>query len=161
MQKFTTSKIASALRRLMGAPEPAQQAAALVWRPARNGMEVLLITSRGTGRWVLPKGWPEKGEHYCDAALREAREEAGVEGKVSPDAIGSFVFDKDLGEGIARNCEVFVFPVKLVKERSKWPEHKQRKRVWVSAERAATMVREPELAEIIAIAGGKLQKQAA
>lgn len=67
----------AALRALMGTP--AEQTAALCTHPQTG--QVLLITSRDTGRWVLPKGWPMRGRSMAQAALIEAWEEAGVEGQ--------------------------------------------------------------------------------
>src|SRR3974390_952808 len=66
-----------------------RQVAALPLRRTKSGaLEVLLVTSRGTGRWIIPKGWPSKRLRDRKAAAREAREEAGVKGKILPKARG-------------------------------------------------------------------------
>ena len=64
------------------------QVAALCWRMGQGGaVEILLVTSRDTGRWVIPKGWPMDGKSASAAAAREAWEEAGVKGTVRPESI--------------------------------------------------------------------------
>ena len=78
------------------------QVAALCWRKHRDRVEVLLITSRDTGRWVLPKGWPIPGLNAHEAAAIEAWEEAGVRGPVTPDALGYFGYDKVMAADVAK-----------------------------------------------------------
>lgn len=149
------------VRRALGAPEPVLQCAVLPWRRARKGVEIMLITSRGTKRWVLPKGWPEKGETLCDAAQREAAEEAGVLGNAAAEPIGSFFYDKELDNGLTRRCEVRVFAMQVKEVAKRWPEKDERNRVWVSPATASTMVAEPDLAELLANFRGKPKKSAA
>jgi len=127
-----------------------QQVAALPWRRKNSGkVEVMLITSRDTGRWVLPKGWPERGETLWNAAAREAGEEAGLKGRVATDEIGRYHYDKLKASGELLHCEVAVFPLEVQAVASKWPEKGQRKRAWVSAKEAAERVQEPELAKLL------------
>ncbi len=125
------------------------QYAALAWREAVEGREVLLITSRDTGRWVIPKGWPMKNRTPWDAAAREAFEEAGVKGQVEPAAIGSYRYVKHLSRWRERPVEVQVFPLRVERELDDWPERRQRERVWLAPEEAAGRVHEPDLAELI------------
>ena len=83
-------------------PRPGRltQYAALAWRPcASGGIEVLLITSRETRRWVIPKGWPIKDLRPHQTAAREAWEEAGIEGRTGARKIGVFDYDKRLSSG--------------------------------------------------------------
>ncbi|MAW87539.1 MAG: NUDIX hydrolase [Phyllobacteriaceae bacterium] len=143
------------VRRILGGPEAVLQSAALPWRKSGKGMEVMLVTSRGTGRWVLPKGWPEKGETLSQSALREAAEEAGIEGNVAPDEAGVYFYDKVLRNGVIRRCEVHVFALRVRKLAKVWPEYGQRERKWFSPEKAARLVEEPDLGELIAEFGGK------
>lgn len=138
------------IRRLFGGAPARVQAAALPWRKGEDGVEVLLVTSRGAGRWVLPKGWPEGGEALSETALREAAEEAGVEGLVSGQELGRYFYGKAQPSGYARRCEVHVFPLKVETVAKKWPEKNKRKRQWVSPGQAAAMVAEADLAELIA-----------
>ena len=127
------------------------QFAALPWRetPGR-GLEILLITSRETGRWVVPKGWPIKGLSPGFAALREAFEEAGVEGYAALEAMGSYGYDKRLATGQLQPVRVEVFPMQVSVEHDQWPEKHQREKLWSSPAIAAAMVDEPELGQLIA-----------
>lgn len=156
-----TQMIVRKIRRFMGGPEPYVQAAALPWRKTRRGIEVLMVTSRRTGRWVLPKGWPEKRETLYEAAQREAREEAGCEGKIATESLGSFHYEKMMERGIVRTCRVDVFPLRVERELEKFPERRKRDRVWVRPETAATMVAEPELRELLIDFGGQSGEKAA
>jgi 8-oxo-dGTP pyrophosphatase MutT (NUDIX family) len=129
--------------------DPASQYAALVWRRRKGQVEVLLVTSRETRRWIIPKGWPMKNRSPHEAAAREAFEEAGVEGKPVETPLGAFHYDKLLKSGDVRHCAVEVFSMKVVKTLEKWPEKGQRERKWFPAQEAAGLVAEPELAAII------------
>ena len=137
------------------------QVAALPWRKAEDGFEVLLVTSRGTGRWVLPKGWPEKREEPYEAAAREAAEEAGVDGTIARRAAGRFYYAKLLPSGMRWRCEVFVYPLEVDRVADKWPERKKRTRRWCSPQEAASLVAEPDLGELIAGFGVNPRKFAA
>jgi 8-oxo-dGTP pyrophosphatase MutT (NUDIX family) len=123
------------------------QYAALPYR-LRNGVEVLLITSRDTGRWVLPKGWPKKGQKPRASAAREALEEAGIKGKVGKTAIGSYCYGKRLPQGVL-SCTVEVYPLAVERQMSRWAEQGQRTVSWFSAEDAARLVEEAELANLL------------
>lgn len=137
------------------------QVAALPWRQGRDGVEVMLITSRDTGRWVLPKGWPEAREPLCEAAAREAGEEAGLSGSVSTIEAGRYFYAKALSSGEQVPCEVLVFPLKVGAVADKWKERRERERRWVTTEQAARMVNEPDLGQIITYFGENPQRFAA
>jgi 8-oxo-dGTP pyrophosphatase MutT (NUDIX family) len=113
-------------------------------------VEVLLVTSRETKRWIIPKGWPIKGLKPPKAAAREAYEEAGVRGHVAGRAIGRYIYEKRLEDGVITvPCEVDVFPL-LVKRQSKdWPESKQRTTRWFPAAKAAALVKNDQLHDLI------------
>ena len=125
------------------------QVAALPWRMSGKGVEILLITSRDTGRWVLPKGWPEGAEELSQAAAREAVEEAGLSGAVSRREAGRYRYSKALSSGEEIPCEVLVYPLEVEKVADKWKEKRQRRRKWVSSTEAARMVHEPDLGRLI------------
>ncbi|WP_127901764.1 NUDIX hydrolase [Solirhodobacter olei] len=126
------------------------QVAGLCWRLSSGGkLEVLLVTSRDTGRWILPKGWPIKGLDAANSALREAFEEAGVDGRVASAEIGRFPYVKVMGEDRGFPCEVAVFPIEVRRLRDVFPECDQRRRKWFPIEKAAQKVDEPELAELL------------
>lgn len=126
------------------------QVAALCFRPGKDGQrQVLLITSRDTGRWIIPKGWPMDGQDAAGAAMQEAWEEAGVRDGTASDAIGSYSYDKELKTGLPVPVETLVFPVEVARMEDDFPEATQRTRRWVSPDKAATMVREPQLQDIL------------
>lgn len=122
------------------------QYAALPWRRSRLGhVEILLVTSRGTGRWIIPKGWPIKGKTASASAEQEAWEEAGVIGRITPEAVGGYGYDKVLSVGRTQAVGVEIFPLEVTSEAAAWPEKAQRERLWVRASEAAELVDEPEL----------------
>jgi 8-oxo-dGTP pyrophosphatase MutT (NUDIX family) len=130
--------------------EPPVQAAALPWRRDPEGaVEVLLVTSRETRRWVLPKGWPIKGLRSAKTAEREAFEEAGVKGRVGRRKVGVFHYDKRLAAGLVQRVQVGVYPLKVEAEHSNWPEMREREKLWTSPAAAADLVQEPDLAELL------------
>src|SRR5262245_21648902 len=124
------------------------QYAALPWRRYKSATEVMLVTSRGTGQWIIPKGWPMKRKAPHIAAAREALEEAGVVGQVSKEPIGSFSHKKLLKQGHAM-VEVKVFSLEVTSQRKTWPEKGERQVRWLSPSDAAKTVREPVLAKLI------------
>lgn len=132
--------------------EPRQQYAALPWRRGPDGgVEVLLITSRDTRRWVIPKGWPIKGLKSPQTAAREAFEEAGVEGEIGKKKIGVFHYDKRLRSGRLQRVRVAVYPLKVGRECVAWPEVLQREKLWADPLAAAELVQEPELAALLRV----------
>lgn len=134
-----------------GAEEALTQYAALCHRrTAKGGIEVLLITSRDTGRWVIPKGWPMKGKSGAECALREAYEEAGVEGEPDARCSGLYAYDKVLKDGTRQPCIVAVYPVRVHRLKDDFPEKGQRVRKWFSPKKASARVAEPELALLLA-----------
>jgi 8-oxo-dGTP pyrophosphatase MutT (NUDIX family) len=126
-----------------------RQVAALPLRRTKSGtLEVLLVTSRGTGRWIIPKGWPSKRHGDPKAAAREAKEEAGVKGKIKAKAIGRYRYTKpELGE--SGGIDVSVFLLAVLKQRKRWPEMNERRRAWFDVLDAAEKVGEPELSLLI------------
>lgn len=126
-----------------------QQVAALPYRIADSGAaEILVITSRDTGRFIIPKGWPKKRQKKPDAAATEAYEEAGIVGKVGQKPIGSYTYWKR-GVGEFERLQVLVYPLQVTKQRAEWPEKGQRRMAWLSVEDAALLVDEPELVSLI------------
>jgi 8-oxo-dGTP pyrophosphatase MutT (NUDIX family) len=126
-----------------------KQVGALCVRRADDGSaQVLLITSRGSGRWVIPKGWPMKRLKDHQAAAVEAEEEAGVSGKVKSKPIGKFTYPKANGRR-AQSLRVAVFLLSVRRERRRWPERDQRQRAWFPVHKAAKEVREPGLRTLI------------
>jgi 8-oxo-dGTP pyrophosphatase MutT (NUDIX family) len=125
-----------------------QQYGALPWRRT-DGLKILLITSRETKRWVIPKGWPIDGMTPAESAAQEVLEEAGVRGAASPETLGHYDYSKRMKDGTLRTCRVDIFALEVKQILERWPERRQRKRHWFSPEEAAALVSEPVLAEII------------
>jgi 8-oxo-dGTP pyrophosphatase MutT (NUDIX family) len=148
--------IANADLGLDALPVTRRQIAALCWRKKRGGIEVLLITSRDTGRWVIPKGWPMDGRASHEAAAIEAWEEAGVQGETSPTALGVFSYQKAYASKPSVTCEVEVFPLRVAKLMSNFPEQDQRRRKWFSMKKAAKSVHEDGLQAIFLAASTAL-----
>ena len=131
------------------------QYACLPYRLRDEGrLEIMLLTSRETRRWVLPKGWAMKGKNPHASAAREAEEEAGLSGAVGKESIGSYVYDKRLKDGTAVVCRVEVFPLEVRSQRKSWPEKGQRTLRWFTLDEAAEAVDEAGLRELIQRAGG-------
>lgn len=125
------------------------QFAALCYRIRAGKIQVLLITSRGAKRWIVPKGWPMDAKTPEAAALQEAWEEAGVHGRVTGGCIGVYSYAKDMGKGQVLPVVVMLYPVEVSAKQDEYPEAGQRRRKWVSRKRAMKMVAEPELARLI------------
>lgn len=126
------------------------QFAALCYRVRKKKVQILMITSRRTKRWIIPKGWPMEDVSACEAAATEAWEEAGVTGKVSPDSIGFYTYLKEgEGKGPDATCATLVFPLRVKSIKRKYPERRERRRKWMSKKKAANLVWEPELAGIL------------
>ena len=126
------------------------QVAALCYRGKGNKKEVLMITSRDTGRWILPKGWPMRGTDSPGAALQEAWEEAGVRNSTAKSKpIGSYTYDKIGDSGLAVPVETFVYPVAVKDLADDFPEADERTRKWMRPEDAANLVQEPELQSLL------------
>ncbi|MGX9965887.1 NUDIX hydrolase [Roseomonas sp. F4] len=126
-----------------------RQCAALPLTGADGDLRVVLVTSRETRRWVIPKGWIETGELPHRSAAREAFEEAGVEGEADPDPIGSFGYTKRKARGVLLPCEVLVYRLRVTRLLADWPERSERERRLVTPAEAAEMVAEPELALLL------------
>ncbi|MGG7516386.1 NUDIX hydrolase [Allorhizobium undicola] len=128
---------------------PRQQFGAICYRwnesEGAPRLEVLLITSRDTGRWVIPKGWPMGQKKSHAVAEREAYEEAGVKGKVGKKPYGDYSYDKAMPGGMALPCMVLVFLLEVRELKKDFPEMGARRLEWFSPESAAEQVREPQL----------------
>jgi 8-oxo-dGTP pyrophosphatase MutT (NUDIX family) len=147
------------VRRISGKPRKGKvkravhvQYGALPYRFTRDAaLEILLLTTRRTKRWIIPKGWPIKGLRPAKSAAREAFEEAGVRGRIGAKSIGLFAYDKILDEnGIGVSCEVRVFPLLVKRQSETWPEIEQRMVQWVTPDKALTLIKEPKLKALVA-----------
>jgi 8-oxo-dGTP pyrophosphatase MutT (NUDIX family) len=118
-------------------------------RTADGAVEVLLITSRDTGRWVVPRGNPIAGKSPEESAAQEAYEEAGIIGPVGTEAIGSYTYEKRRRLRSAVPAVVHLFRMDVAEERDDWPEKGERERRWFQVEEAAAAVHEADLAALI------------
>ena len=127
------------------------QFGALPYRFRRDGsLEILLVTSRRTRRWIIPKGWAIKHKTPAKSAAREAYEEAGVRGTVKARSIGSFVYEKWLDvDSMSVPCEVQVFPLEVERQRRTWPEQSEREIRWLDPDAALLLVEESGLRSLI------------
>lgn len=133
-----------------------KQVAALPVRITKSGkVRVMLVTSRETKRWVTPKGWPMDGKSLWRAAEIEALEEAGIEGRIYQERIGTYDYKKRLKRGALIDCRVGVYPLKVKRLKKRWLERDERKRKWFSPKKAARLVKEPELSDILKRLKGK------
>ncbi|MDY6925170.1 MAG: NUDIX hydrolase [Pseudomonadota bacterium] len=130
-------------------PSERLQVAALPWRRRPGGVEILLVTSRETRRWVTPKGGRMTGRTDAEAAAQEALEEAGVEGVVGDQPLGTFRYLKILKRRASRWCVVTLYGLEVTAEHAEWQEQAERERVWLPRETAADWVDEPDLKALI------------
>ena len=131
------------------------QSGVVPWRKNGKGIEVLLVTSRDTARWVIPKGSLEPDMTPAQSAVKEAEEEAGVKGKVSNKSIGDYTYFKTARKG-GEYCRVEVFTMKVTDVQSKWPEMNERTRKWMTPEQASKRVNEKDLRKLLASLRDKL-----
>jgi 8-oxo-dGTP pyrophosphatase MutT (NUDIX family) len=148
-KKKTGKKPAKRLVVRKALPRHRQYGALALRVGARDQIEVLLLTSRGTGRWVSPKGWPMRNRTPAGTAKREAFEEAGVKGELwSKKPIGSFrYFKRD--ENFSGEILVRVFVLGVERQKKEWPEKDERRVRWFSLRQAAALVKERELAKLL------------
>ncbi len=126
-----------------------RQAAALPVFGSGPATRVVLVTSRETRRWVIPKGWIEPQEAAHRSAAREAFEEAGLVGEVERTPIGSYHYAKRLPRGAVLGCEVAVFRFRVSRLLRDWPERRERDRQLFTPDVAAGLVKEPALAALL------------
>lgn len=145
LKSIWTDFIALILRR------PSQyQVAALCWRKAGKGIKILLVSSRTTRRWILPKGWPMPDRDGAGTALQEAWEEAGILADGSPPfRVGRYSYRKRLTGNVPVHTVVDVYAIRITGLAEAFPEAGQRERKWFSPDEAAALVQEPELAALL------------
>jgi ADP-ribose pyrophosphatase YjhB (NUDIX family) len=129
--------------------ERIRQVAAIPFRlNARGEIEVMLVTSRTTKRFIVPKGWPMKGKSGRKAATIEAQEEAGVLGKTLKEPAGTYSYWKRLANSFAR-IDVVVFMLEVTEELANWQEARKRQRAWLAPADAAMLIDEPDLSSLV------------
>ena len=138
----------------VGRPAAAKKAtgvqyAALPYRVSAIGLQILLVTSRRTRRWIVPKGWPVAGLPPSACAALEALEEAGVRGDVQMTPLGHYRYVKHHKNRPSEPCKVEVYALKVTEQRRTWAESEERERRWYSPAEAAAAVAEPMLQHLI------------
>lgn len=128
---------------------PNVQYAALPWRVTGGTLEILLITTLSTKRWIVPKGWPLENLSPPDCAAHEALEEAGVEGEIAAKPIGTFDYMKNRKNGERTLVRVQVFAMQVAHQRRSWAEKRARETHWCSVNEAIARVSEPGLRRVI------------
>lgn len=125
------------------------QYGAIPHRRQAGEIRILLVTSRETKRWVIPRGNPIRGLSPAQAAAQESFEEAGVIGAMVAEPIGRYEYGKRRRDGSVEPAEVEVYLLEVEVEREEWPERHQRERRWFAPEEAAALVDEPGLAALL------------
>jgi 8-oxo-dGTP pyrophosphatase MutT (NUDIX family) len=129
--------------------ERIRQVAAIPFRLTASGdFEVMLVTSRTTRRFIVPKGWPMKGKSGRKAATIEAQEEAGVLGKALREPAGTYSYWKRLANRFVR-VDVIVYLLEVTEELADWQEAKRRQRAWLAPADAAMLIDEPDLSTLV------------
>lgn len=151
------SQLAADVRLMLRRPARMQYAA-LCYRIGKKtgALEILLITSRDTGRWVIPKGWPMPGKRAHEVTEREAYEEAGVKGKAQTAPIGAYVYQKRTNHGLAISCKVQVHALEVDEFCENFPEKGTRRLEWVDCREAASRVAETSLKSLILAFGERM-----
>jgi 8-oxo-dGTP pyrophosphatase MutT (NUDIX family) len=126
-----------------------QQIGAICVRSQSFGPEVLMITTRETRRWMIPKGWPIDGLTAQEVAAREAWEEAGVVGKVKGKLFGEFRYAKILSDGREVKPLVSVYLLKVRRRKKRFPDRAERDVAWMTPVDAARQVHEPQLRKLL------------
>ena len=127
-----------------------RQSGVIALRVRGGAAQVLLVTSAGGKRWVVPKGIVEKGHSPARSAAKEAWEEAGVTGRVERRALGRYQYEKWSGV-----CTVLLYRLEVDQVHRAWPEAHVRRRRWFTPRAAAARVGSPQLAAAILAAAGK------
>lgn len=155
MAESTPSNVQRPLRiKAASKRDPRTQFAGLPFRIVKAGgrrrIEVLMVTSRDSQRWIIPKGWPMDGMTPAAAAAQEVWEEAGAKGQVYDICLGLYSYQKWLDDEQSLPVIVAVFPVRVQSLEKEYPEAGLRRRKWMSPKKAAAKVEEPDLRQLIA-----------
>ncbi|GAB4068231.1 NUDIX hydrolase [Ancylobacter sonchi] len=126
-----------------------RQVAALPYRWGDEGrLEVLVLSSRETHRPVIPKGWPIKGRTDWKSAEIEARQEAGLVGRIARKDAGHYRYWKRFNREFAL-VQVAVYPLEVTRQLDDWPERTERTLIWLAPEDAALLIDETDLGTLI------------
>ena len=126
------------------------QAGVIAYRILDGKVRVLLMTSRDTGRWIIPKGNVHGRSTPSKTAEKEAYEEAGVRGTITSSIpLGIYSYFKKLESGEVRAATVEVYLLRIKERLKKWPEKGERKLSWVTTKKAVGLVEEPGVVPLL------------
>ena|SRR5437870_9861162 len=126
------------------------QAGVIAYRILDGKVQVLLMTSRDTGRWIIPKGYVNGSPTPSRAAEKEAYEEAGLRGTItSSKPLGIYTYFKTMGSGETRAASVEVYLLRVTERLKNWPEKGERKLTWVTTKEAVDLVEEPGVVPLL------------
>ena len=143
----TMRQLADRLVLRAGGPGASRQTGAIPYTVVQGQVVFLLITSRGSGRWIFPKGEPMDGLEPWDTAAQEAIEEAGVEGEIDPRPIGTYRTFKTLAFR-RKIVEVEMYPLRVTRQLDDWREKGLRHRHWAILPEAKRLLSDARLAEL-------------
>jgi 8-oxo-dGTP pyrophosphatase MutT (NUDIX family) len=130
--------------------EPKVQVGAIPFRRRADGaIEIMLVTTRETQRWIVPKGWPIRGLKGHETAAREAMEEAGLIGEIGRKPVGRYTYWKRKPDHFIL-CKVRLYLLEVKQQLPVWPEQDQRRCLWFTQADAADLIDEPALGAIVA-----------
>lgn len=137
------------LSALPASDAPAEfQAGVIPYARVKNELTYLLVTSRGTGKWLFPKGAMTPGLTPREVAIREAREEAGIAGTIAQNAIGTYR-DWKTRDAVRHAIEVALFPMHVETQFDDWRESAQRYRHWVTFPELQALLTNPGLVSLV------------
>ena len=126
------------------------QAGVIAYRIENGSAEVLLITSRETRRWIIPKGNIGRGKTAPEAAALEAYEEAGVHGTIASEIpLGFYTYFKRRADASTFPVSVEVYLLKVERQAKKWPEKGTRKLAWLPVAKAIRKIEEPGIVPLL------------
>jgi 8-oxo-dGTP pyrophosphatase MutT (NUDIX family) len=116
-------------------PRAPQQAAAIPFRHRDGAVEICLITTARAGRWTVPKGFIDPGATAPETAVKEAREEAGIHGRVVGGPVGYYDITK-----LGGRYRVAVYLMHVDRVDDAWEEHSVRQRRWTTVRQAEKLL---------------------
>jgi len=131
-----------------------EQAGVIPFRRKKGTIEVCLIRNKGRKKWKIPKGFVDPGETVKQAALKEAWEEAGLNGHLVGDPIGSYEYEK-----WGADLTVSVYLMEVTSEDDKWEESRFRERSWSAVETAFAMLKKHPVRPLLEAAATRLERR--
>ncbi|WP_370932026.1 NUDIX hydrolase [Bartonella sp. DGB1] len=135
------------------------QVGAIAYKYINNKYEILLVTSKTSKRWIIPKGWPQKNKNLSESALQETIEEAGATGNITQIPVGHYYYEKlSRSKQKSKKIRLDVFGLEVTEIYQDWQERYQRCRQWFTADEAVLIIEQPELAQLVSDFFNDLEK---